>query len=158
MLARLCRRVCGIMPTCLRGYAYAFAELCRRVCGIMPTRLRGYADVFAVLCRRACGVMPTCLRGYAYVFAGLCRRTCGIITVLNHFLTCFSISLSLRNPVRVIPAPAFAGVNLSPRRRGAGIHSIKGHAYGRSAVADKTGFPLEFIPMNIGTGMTDREC
>jgi hypothetical protein len=39
-------------------------------------------------------------------------------------------------PIFVIPAPAFAGVNLSPRKRGAGIYLYKLFP----------GFPLEFTP------------
>jgi len=40
----------------------------------------------------------------------------------------------------VTPAPAWAGVNLSPRKRGAGVQS------------EKAGFPLEFIPHTMRGG------
>jgi len=40
----------------------------------------------------------------------------------------------------VTPAPASAGVNLSPRKRGAGVQG------------EKAGFPLEFIPHTMRGG------
>jgi len=45
----------------------------------------------------------------------------------------------------VTPAPAFAGVNLSPRKRGAGIQG------------EKAGIPLEFIPHTMRGG-NDKYC
>jgi hypothetical protein len=54
----------------------------------------------------------------------------------------------------VIPAPAFAGVNLSPRRRGAGVQIASGPE-GPLAERENTGFPrIEYGAGSVKPGMT----
>ena len=55
----------------------------------------------------------------------------------------FRVNLNIINikatSKNVIPAPAFAGVNLSPRRRGAGIHKLLTLLDSRLRGSDKLG-------------------